>query len=863
MIRLEHIAKKFYTENGKKFRYILKDVNLTLPNKGLVSILGPSGCGKTTFLNIISTLETPDEGKLYFNDIDSSKLNDAGRDELRHLHIGYIYQEHNLISHQTVYENIRMSFNLGSTLSRKEEDEKIKELSHRFQLDDLLYNYPNSLSGGEKERVAIARAIANNPDVLLADEPTGSLDEANAIKIMDLLKQLAESKLVILVSHNQELVDKYSDRILRMKEGVIISDSQHEDKAGDDKSFVHRESKRRPESIFRLALARIKNKLGRYSFVTLINALGVAGVCLTLAAYRGANDFATEMQKEALLTYPLMVSNVSSGIGNSFLAEGGSVEYPDDGKIHRVENDNSTVSINPITPEFVEYLRQELPNADIATKNGLAPQILVENSTKDGINTFAAKDIDDFTGFESIFNGSNNYFRTLSAKKDIVLSSYDVVAGTYPEKDDEAILLLDGRNAFPSYALDLFGLPGDEIDFNVVLNKTFKFISNDDFYIDLGYNEVEARFLKDVTTLKEEGKQPDKLELHLLSAMKAHEEKDNAKVDEQMDAVDSYFNSTKETKKLHYYGQKSSYSLYNDFKNPEVGKEIKISCILRPKKGLTFPFLLPAVYYSQNYSNLFQEINRESSLAQDYHNHITFQRSSYSGTLSIPNIYKNINSADKLEGGTEQQITNVYSYFLNRKMYGLDDSLFEVRILCRSFEDKDYAKQVLDKWNATHPDDEDMHYSDIGGMLNNTIKKYVGILIAVLYVVIAVVILSNVLVTSLTAILEINSRSREIGIYRSLGGKSSYVRLLFISEEGIVGLGAGILGVGVTYAALPLVNLFMRKAIDATIISNFATLPAIAAIIIALSALIISLLSTFVPSILATKTKPSKALRNM
>ncbi len=699
MIKVENVSKKFYTENGKKYRYILKNVSLTLPNKGLVSILGHSGCGKTTFLNVISTLEEPDEGKLFFNDIDSTTLTNTQKDELRHLHIGYIYQEHNLISHQTVYENIRMSFNLGSTMSRKEEHEKIIQLADEFHLNEILYNYPTSLSGGEKERVAIARALANDPDILLADEPTGSLDEKNAEEVMELLKKLSQTKLVVLVSHNNELVNRYSDRILKMKEGKITSDTHEKDVIGNDDSFAHRKSQSRPESIFRLAFSRIRNKWGRYTFVTFINALGIAGVALTIAAYRGANDFATEMQKEALLTYPLMVSNVSSGLGNSFLAEGGSVEYPNDGKIHRVENDNSTVNINPITQEFVDYLKAELPDADIATKSALAPQIVVENADGTGVNTFAAKDIDDFTGFESIFNGSNNYFRCMAASKDTVLSSYDVLYGEYPEETDEdadkAIFVLDGRNYFPSYALDLFGLPGNEISFEKVTQKEFKFFSNNDYYIDIGSNTVTDRFMKDEATLASEGKQADKLEYHLLQAALAYSEDDMTELDRQMDEIDSYFEDSKSTRQMHYYNVKSNSQLWEDYKNG-TGTPMHVSCILRPKKGLTFPFLLPGVYYSKAYSNLFQQENKISAFAQDYNNHITFYRKTTPGTFSIPKIYKNIGSADEMTGGIEQSLTNIYSYFLNRKLYGLDTSLFEVRILVNTFAEKDHAKEVLD-----------------------------------------------------------------------------------------------------------------------------------------------------------------------
>ena len=222
MIRLEGIKKKFFTDNGKRSRYILKGLDLILPDTGFVSILGPSGCGKTTFLNILSLLENPDEGKLYFDDVDSTTFSEKTKDEFRHLRIGYIYQEYNLIRHLNVWDNIKLAFNLGSTLPKDKEDERIKQLLKDFNIEKLEKQFPSSLSGGEKERVAIARAIAKNPDLIIADEPTGNLDSANTFEIMNIIKEISKERLVILVSHERSIAEHYADRVIELKDGIVV-----------------------------------------------------------------------------------------------------------------------------------------------------------------------------------------------------------------------------------------------------------------------------------------------------------------------------------------------------------------------------------------------------------------------------------------------------------------------------------------------------------------------------------------------------------------------------------------------------------------------------------------------------------------
>ena len=392
MIVVKNIQKKFVIEEGKRSRYVLRDINLIFPDKGFVSILGPSGCGKTTFLNILSTMDTADEGEIFINGVDITKFSEQQKVEYRHLKMGYIYQDYNLVRHLNVYDNIRLAFDLGSTIPKDQEDARVHALMEDFGIAHLSRRFTTSLSGGERERVAIARALANNPDIIFADEPTGALDDENAEEVMRILKKLSKRKLVLMVSHNESLVEKYSDRVIRFHDGYVFFDSNPLLAEPKNKNKVVK-SEHRYLSLFKLAHKRIFNKKGRYIFLSVLNTISVIGIAIALGVYAGSQKFSYNAQQDALKTYPLTVSNVFYGTGNSFL-DGGADLYPNDGKIHRIADDQSTTHVNSITSDYVKYIRDEFDKNGIdqnclVLKKGLAPQIVTLGDNGDAV-TFEA-----------------------------------------------------------------------------------------------------------------------------------------------------------------------------------------------------------------------------------------------------------------------------------------------------------------------------------------------------------------------------------------------------------------------------------------------------------------------------------------
>ena len=866
MIKLINVQKRFFTENGKRSRYVLKGIDLVLPDTGFVSILGPSGCGKTTFLNLLSLLDSPDEGKIFFNDIDSSTLDEKQKDEFRHYRMGYIYQEYNLIRHLSVYDNIKLAFNLGSIYETKEEEEKrITQLINYLGLEEIVNQLPASLSGGEKERVAIARALANNPDIILADEPTGALDDVNAEEVMKDLKRLSETKLVVMVSHNEKLVERYSDRIIRFHDGKVSYDSKPLDDVGEVKPLEEKKKHKRTSSLFSLALKRIGNKKGRYIFLGSINTLGILGIAISMSVFSGANDFSRTAENDALRTYPLTISNIYYGTGNSFMTGIGKL-YPSDGNVHRINNDDSTTHVNAITSDYVQYVRdgikaKGLSEDILVTRKGLAPMVLMEGNYN-RIVSFEATDIKAFSGFESIWREAANYFRPLVGGTKALDETYDLIYGKMPKNPEDVLVVLGNHDDFPAYMFDLLGYSDDVLSYDTMMNREFKFVDNDNYYANPNDGPtVTGKFMKDNETLASEGKQADQVQALLVEAAKLYHEGGKIKeMDKVLQEVTTYFEETDDTRTLKSYSAKwDMKSLFND---DSIGLKMKACGIVRPKKAELFPYLTPGFYYSKEYNDRFLEINSKTNFCKEYQNHITFEYQE--DAMSVPETYEIINNAHKAGSSGDDDLSGTYSYLLARKAYGVDESIYQIEIIPEDFSDKDKVIEVLNKWNDEHPNDEDkVLFTDVGRMIVNMVEKYVGILVLVLFIIIGVVIFSNLLVTSLLSILEINSRTREIGLYRSLGANSGFVRSLFIIEQGFIGLFCGVLGIGLAYGVIPIINLILEKSITAAVISNFALLQWWMAIIVAVISVSIGVLSTLVPAIIATKKNPSKALREI
>ncbi|MCQ2795341.1 MAG: ABC transporter ATP-binding protein/permease [Bacilli bacterium] len=493
MLELRDITKTYVVE--KQHFPALKGINLSLPDKGFVSILGPSGCGKTTLLNLIGGLDQYTSGDLIINNKSTKKFTDQDWDAYRNKRVGFVFQTYNLVPHLTVLGNVELSMTLTG-MNKKERQSKATTALDRVGLKDTLKKKPNQLSGGQMQRVAIARSLVNDPEIILADEPTGALDSVTSVQVMEILKEVAKDRLVVMVTHNNELAEKYSTRIIRLKDGLVISDTEPLNVVDrKDSTELEQEQNKHTHMSFLTALGSsaksLLTKKGRTIMTAVAASFGIIGVALVLAMSNGFQNYVNRVESETASSVPITISPfVTTQIKQMDLPEA----WPSEEVIKPYDEDISQVMVihrNYLTKEYSNYAMELLEG-----KNHYASSVL-ENHEYLDFNIFAKREsgevikVDQFqsagaTG--SILSGVTNLpstiFHELYGGRDYIESLYDVVKGTYPKElneDDrtvEVCLVCDRYNRVPMKTLYALGLSdssltqeGQTIDFNDIINS--------------------------------------------------------------------------------------------------------------------------------------------------------------------------------------------------------------------------------------------------------------------------------------------------------------------------------------------------------------------------------------------------------
>ncbi|MBO7560974.1 ABC transporter ATP-binding protein/permease [Candidatus Saccharibacteria bacterium] len=469
MLEIRGVTKVYDTGDLKQTA--LDHVSINFRANEFASVLGPSGSGKTTLLNIIGGLDHYTSGDLKINEISTKKFKDKDWDSYRNHRIGFVFQSYNLIPHQTVLQNVRLALTL-SGISKKEGIKRAKEALKQVGLEKHINKRPSQLSGGQMQRVAIARAIVNNPEILLADEPTGALDSDTSVQIMDLLKKIAKTRLVIMVTHNPELAEKYSTRIVKLKDGKIIADSNPYDgkvntkESNETKKKVR--EKRTKMSFFTALSLSFKNlltKKGRTILVAFAGSIGIIGIALILAVSTGFHNYVDHIQETTLLSYPLSINEKSADLAQLLLGTAGKDTKHQEGKITESNLLGSTmnsVGINDLRSfkKYVETHNNEVKDdlAQIEYEYSIDPLIY----TIDVTGTLAQINPSDL--FTSIY-GSSSMFSSYSSMMSVFaqiskdnMKRYEIIAGTYPEKYNEVLLVLPKKNEIPDFATYSLGL---------------------------------------------------------------------------------------------------------------------------------------------------------------------------------------------------------------------------------------------------------------------------------------------------------------------------------------------------------------------------------------------------------------------
>ncbi|MBR2372124.1 MAG: ABC transporter ATP-binding protein/permease [Clostridia bacterium] len=804
MLKLVNI-NKVYTVGDMRVE-ALKNVSLEFRKNEMVSILGPSGCGKTTMLNIIGGLDKYTSGDLIINGVSTKEYRECDWDAYRNASIGFVFQSYNLISHQTVLENVELALTLSGVSPSERRQRAVKALEE-VGLGDQLKKKPNQLSGGQMQRVAIARALINNPDIVLADEPTGALDSVTSVQIMDLLKEVAKTRLVILVTHNGELAEQYSDRIIKLLDGKIVSDTNPVKPDGEQKTTKQRPKKTAMSFVaaFKLSIRNLFTKKMRTFITSFAGSIGIIGVALILALSSGFSGYIDRMQEDTMSSYPLTVASSSVDMTSMMsLIEGPKLDkYPTAQEIYInkiTEKLQATITNNEITDEYVQNAIETI-NKDWVTD--------IVYNTGAAINLYKKAAVDDSGNVEmkSIeMNGMMGMggWKRIINNPDLINSQYDVLKGKLPTAKNELVLVVDDYNQLLDISvMGALGIDAedikdkDKLTFDEIFALEYKLVLNDELYD----QRSNGTFYKN--TLLTEQEYNDSLTMKIVGIVRLKEE-----------ATGGSLSGT-----IGYHGDLMQYILEQEA-NSAVVEWQKANPDVRFTDG--------ASYFA---------LAKQNSPFKD-----------------VPDFMLNAEMTEYIKGEAEK--------LKNDRLANLGGRTtpIQIDIYPKDFETKELIKDHLDAYNdkLEQQDKAPVAYSDMMGFMFDALGVMVD---AVSYVLIAFTSISLVVssimigVITYTSVLE---RTKEIGILKALGARKKDISRVFNAETISIGFAAGLIGVCFTWIVAIPINALLYSL---TTIPNLMYLGVVPVIILVGISVLLTFVAGLVPSRVAAKKDAVIALR--
>ncbi len=893
MLKLSEITKEYKVASGTV--HALKGVSLAFRENEFVCVLGPSGCGKTTLLNIIGGLDHYTTGDLVIQGRSTKHFRDRDWDVYRNHRIGFIFQSYNLIPHQTVLGNVELALTIAG-VGREERKERAKQALECVGLGNELDKKPNQLSGGQMQRVAIARALVNNPDILLADEPTGALDSETSVQIMELIKEIAGERLVIMVTHNPELAYQYASRIVRLKDGLVESDSAPYEGEGVQTAEVTDEAEHAPSSqqeapqtgkkkkklrarmsfLTSLALSarNLLTKKGRTILTSVAGSIGIISVCLVLALSNGFNNYIRQTEEDMLSYYPVTISENSFDLASVMTSFTSPQDMPDmsqlDDKVYidsfLTSLANGMAATNNISDEYVAYLEAMDSSwySEIMYSYGasISDNLFLQAETfPDGDNTatelttrslsnLKSKYITDLIAFASQYSsliGFADYFTDVvnvmpgtsdnanQGYGEYVKSQYDIVAGTFPQNENEAVLVVGQNNQVTDLTLAQLGL-----------------LSEDRFMdlFNLGDEDAEVEVDEDADLLD-------------ISDILGKEYK--------LFYNDAVYTRNEDWTQMSYFGGQYPFTYQGQMTDDgafhaegDDGINIKITCILRLNEDYSYGCLSPGLNITEKTVQTYIRGNLNSAI-------VNWMKSdeaklSYGGT----DIYLMPVATENMTGNyTLYEIMGRSVYVAQTpddaiKTLGGSDSVSRIAIYANDFDNKEFVLNYLDQWNTDHDYSDEARsmqitYTDTVGMLMSIMQTMIDIITYVLVAFTAIsLIVSSVMIGIITYI-SVVERVKEIGVLRSLGARKQDIRNLFNAETFIIGLAAGLIGIAISYVLCIVISLVLESL---TGIGGIASLPALTAFIMVCVSVVLTLISGLIPAQSAAKKDPVIALRS-
>ena len=840
MLQLQHISKVYHT--GDQEFHALKDISIRFRENEFVSILGQSGSGKTTLLNIIGGLDQYTSGDLLIQGKSTKQFKDRDWDSYRNHTIGFVFQSYNLIGHQTALSNVEIAMTL-SGVSKAERKKRAIEVLERVGLKDHLYKKPSQMSGGQMQRIAIARALVNDPKVVLADEPTGALDSETSVQIMDLLKDIAKERLVIMVTHNPKLAQKYSTRIVQVLDGNILSDSNPCEPTEETKQVDIQFTKTKMSFITALVLSfnNLLTKKGRTLLTAFAGSIGIIGIALILALSNGVSDYVKKVQEDTLVSLPLTISEQNQ---SNLLATSPDLS-------EKPYKDNHELGINTILTNllkkqigkndlasFKTYLEEHTSKVESLTKDiryryNLQPFIYASdtsNGPKSILPSTLADEVETANQTMKGYLQNLNYWSELSSDSSMLESKYDVLEGRFPQDKSELVLIVDENNQIsdlllyslrikdPSELNDtkkLDELSSQTYQYSDFIGKTFKAVVNTNRFV------------------KENNLWVNKI--------------DNA----------SYMKT-----------------------QIENGIELKIVGVLRQKDGTSSGVNAPSggIAYTSTLIDYTSEYIQNSDIVKEQESNQNLNVFTGKEFAKDPKPFssENLTEEEKIQLAKmmpEEQAQYVQQYNDNSastyeenlaKMGVINKSKpAAIELYTSSFQQKQDLKEFINAYNTAKKeageDDKVLAYSDDIQTIMSSITTLVGVVTTVLVGFVAISLIVSSIMISIITYISVLERTKEIGILRAMGASKKDIRRIFTAETAIEGLISGVLGIAITFLATFPINAIVAKM---TNVGNVAQLPIEVALILIGISIVLTMLAGLIPSRIAAKKDPVESLRS-
>lgn len=894
MLELNDIKKDYVSSSTTVSA--LKGINLRFRDCEFVSILGQSGCGKTTMLNIIGGLDKYTSGDLKINGVSTKNYKDRDWDFYRNNSIGFVFQSYNLIPHQTVLSNVELALTL-SGVSKAERKKRAIEALEKVGLGEQIHKKPNQMSGGQMQRVAIARALVNNPDILLADEPTGALDTETSIQIMELLKEISKDRLIIMVTHNPELAKDYSTRIVRLLDGVITDDSDpysledmeadiraKEDakvKASEKKNKKSGKKQKTSMSFFTalsLSFNNLMTKKTRTILTAFAGSIGIIGIAMILSISNGIQLYIDRVQRDTLSSYPITLQAESIDISSmvtSMTGNSDSAEHEDKTKIYSndIMGDMINTMVKEVKSNNLSEFKKYIENGGSDIKSYVSdiqysydvPLNIYMKDTSNGV-----EQLNPSTMFDSIYGegatstssamssgmgmgmfSNSSVWNQLLGNQQVLDEQYDVLAGHWPENYNEVVLVADKNNEVDDYTLYSLGLKDPE--------------------------EVRTLFKKMMVGESYETK------------------KDTSYTFDEI--LDTEFKLVMPTDMYKYNdvtGTWDDYSKDDKYMTNVVnnGTDIKVCGIIRPNDDAVSTSLSSGIGYTAKLTEYIIEQVKNSEIAKaqladtsvDVFTGVPFDNDRNTEiTMDDVNAYMATLSPEEsaqmqamTSGMSDDQILQLFSASLkarttdatldsNKSKLGITDldTPSQIDIYATDFDSKEKVQNIIKDYNKLQQDDGKeenvINYTDYVGIMMSSVSTIINAISYVLIAFVAISLIVSSIMIGIITYISVLERTKEIGVLRSIGASKKDVSRIFNAETLIEGFVSGALGIVVTLLLCIPANALIKHLTD---ISNVAQLPVAGGVILIIISMFLTFIAGLIPAKLAAKKDPVVALRS-